>query len=219
MDIPRNWNFKNESVASNFDRHVREQLPWYELATYIVKHYLRGLVPYQGMVYDLGCSTGNTEIECRDLIDDRELSWVGIDNSPDMLKKYRGVKDPCLSDISEYRYQSFDVAICFLCLMFLPKETRRMLLEVLRSRMNPHGAIILFDKFESPHGHIGLIQNKLAMAMKLEQGLDANEILAKEVSLVGTQIPMHRSELSEFTVTPVFKLGDFEGVLLTQPVI
>ena len=30
MDIPREWTFENTKVASGFDRHVREQLPWYD---------------------------------------------------------------------------------------------------------------------------------------------------------------------------------------------
>ena len=33
MKIPNNWTFEDTEVAKNFNRHVREQLPFYDLAT------------------------------------------------------------------------------------------------------------------------------------------------------------------------------------------
>lgn len=43
MDIPDIWTFKSDEVAKNFDNHVREQLPFYDLAlsvtAHIAKHY------------------------------------------------------------------------------------------------------------------------------------------------------------------------------------
>lgn len=44
MKIPREWTFENTSVASAFDKHVREQLPWYDMVTgalaHIARHYI-----------------------------------------------------------------------------------------------------------------------------------------------------------------------------------
>jgi tRNA (cmo5U34)-methyltransferase len=36
MKIPEQWTFKCEEVAKGFDDHVREQLPWYDIATRII---------------------------------------------------------------------------------------------------------------------------------------------------------------------------------------
>ena len=33
MVVPENWTFESKEVADHFDEHVREQLPWYDLAT------------------------------------------------------------------------------------------------------------------------------------------------------------------------------------------
>ena len=41
MDIPTNWTFETSGVAKGFDRHVREQLPWYDLATNAILHVAR----------------------------------------------------------------------------------------------------------------------------------------------------------------------------------
>ena len=59
MDIPTNWTFETSGVAKGFDRHVREQLPWYDLATNAILHVARHYIPENGLVYDFGASTGN----------------------------------------------------------------------------------------------------------------------------------------------------------------
>ena len=50
---------KTSNVARGFDRHVREQLPWYDLATNAILHVARHYIPQDGLVYDFGASTGN----------------------------------------------------------------------------------------------------------------------------------------------------------------
>ena len=45
MDIPTNWTFETSGVAQGFDRHVREQLPWYDLATNAILHVARHYIP------------------------------------------------------------------------------------------------------------------------------------------------------------------------------
>jgi len=59
MQIPQNWTFKSDHIANNFDQHVREQLPWYDLATFATAQMARHFVPQGGKVYDIGCATGN----------------------------------------------------------------------------------------------------------------------------------------------------------------
>lgn len=59
FQIPRDWTFKTSGVANHFDRHVREQLPWYELTTGVIAHVARHYIPEGGLVYDIGASTGN----------------------------------------------------------------------------------------------------------------------------------------------------------------
>ena len=59
MQIPSNWTFEDNDVAKNFNKHVREQLPFYDLATNAISHIARHYVPEDGLVYDVGASTGN----------------------------------------------------------------------------------------------------------------------------------------------------------------
>jgi hypothetical protein len=39
--IPKEWTFHSDAVADKFDRHVREQLPWFDLAAQAVAHFAR----------------------------------------------------------------------------------------------------------------------------------------------------------------------------------
>jgi tRNA (cmo5U34)-methyltransferase len=59
LKIPTDWTFKNADVAAGFDDHVREQLPWYDIATASVAHVIRHYLPDGGLMYDIGASTGN----------------------------------------------------------------------------------------------------------------------------------------------------------------
>ena len=59
QDKRQDWTF--QGFAPEFDAHVREQLPWYGMATESVALIARHYIPAGGVkVYDLGCSsTGN----------------------------------------------------------------------------------------------------------------------------------------------------------------
>ena len=59
MKIPTEWTFKSSDVAEGFDNHVREQLPWYDLVTDGLRQLARHYIPQNGLVYDIGASTGN----------------------------------------------------------------------------------------------------------------------------------------------------------------
>ena len=91
MKIERNWTFKSQEVADHFDDHVREQLPWYDLASESVVHFVRHYLPDNGLVYDIGASTGNFYKRLYDLINDREATYVAIDNSEEMIDKWKDI--------------------------------------------------------------------------------------------------------------------------------
>ena len=54
LEIPKEWTFRSRAVAKHFDRHVRDSLPWYDLATQAVAHFGRHYIPRGGRVYDIG---------------------------------------------------------------------------------------------------------------------------------------------------------------------
>ena len=209
MTIPTEWTFKNADVASGFDRHVREQLPWYDLMSGAVAHIARHYIPQGGTVLDLGCSTGHMGNLLRETLDARGCRFVPVDNSPEMLAKYSGPGVPMLADMVDFDFPAFDVAILFLSLMFVPPGHRSSLIRRLRSNCLSGGVILVVDKEVSRGGYLGTALSRLTLAGKVASGVPSSEIVAKELSLMGVQRPILVDDLGR--CTEIFRFGEFAG--------
>jgi tRNA (cmo5U34)-methyltransferase len=212
MTIPHDWTFKTADVAGDFDRHVREQLPWYDLTTGVVAHVARHYIPEGGRVYDIGASTGNIGSALSETIETRRAEFIPIDNSAAMAEIYRGPGELIVTDAATFDFQDFDLAILFLSLMFFPPSSRRDFLVKLKERTRCGGAILVFDKCEPTSGYVATVLWRLALAGKVAAGVDAGEILAKELSLGGVQRPIDPRELGD--CVEIFRFGDFAGWII-----
>lgn len=209
LEIPKgDWTFKDANICRNFDQHVREQLPWYDLMTGAVAHIARHYIADKSIVYDLGCSTGNIGNAIREPLEKRSALLKAIDNSEEMRQFYNGPGEFICCDLKDFEPECFSVAVCFLSLMFLGKSDRLRLIERLKSKCNPDGIIIVVDKEEPSGGYLGLAISRIAIAAKAATGTDAKDIIAKELSLAGVQRPLAKSEIDG---KEIFRFGDFVG--------
>jgi tRNA (cmo5U34)-methyltransferase len=215
MNIPHDWTFKNIEVADAFDRHVREQLPWYDLTTGVVAHFARHYIPEGGLVYDIGASTGNVGRALADTLKSRSARIVGIESAQEMADRYAAPGELVIADAASYDFKPFDLSVCFLVLMFLSPARRSELLRRLVERANPGGAILVFDKSQPVGGYPSVIMQRLALAGKVSAGVKAEEVIAKELSLAGAQRPLHVSELPAGAIE-IFRFGDFAGWLIEK---
>ncbi len=213
MRIPDEWTFSNEDVAGAFDQHVREQLPWYDLLTTAVAHIARHYIPSNGLVYDIGASTGNIGTAIEPVLKNRNAEFIAIENSPQMVEQYHGPGSVVLGDALEYQYKEFDLAICFLVIMFFPPAKRKQFIDTLKSRLRPGGAIIIVDKCEASAGYPATVLWRLALSNKVSAGVSAEEIVAKELSLGGVQRPIDPSILGKEAIE-YFRFGEFAGWLI-----
>lgn len=215
MDIPKNWTFENKSIADAFDIHVREQLPWYDLATDAIAHIARHYIPRGGLVYDIGASTGNIGKALEATLDSRKAVLIPIEASDEMADNYDGPQKGRLirADALKVDYQPFDLAVCFLVLMFMPVADRAAFIAKLCGLIKPGGAIIIFDKCECSHGYPATILWRLALAGKVAADVPASDIIAKELSLSGVQRPLSKHEIPGVAVE-WFRFGDFAGWLI-----
>lgn len=218
MKIPSDWTFKNVGVADAFDNHVREQLPWYDLATGAVAHIARHYIPEGGLVYDIGASTGNIGRALADTIKARGARFVGIEPSAEMCERYAGPGELVNIDALDYDFEPFDVCVCFLVLMFLTTEKRKAFLTRLESLIKPGGVLIVFDKTEIKGGYISTVMHRLTIAGKVSTGAKPDDIIAKELSLGGVQRPLPPKFVSEATesATEVFRFGEFAGWVIEK---
>lgn len=217
MSIPENWTFKTAGVAEGFDRHVREQLPWYDMATHGVAHIVRHYLPEGGLMYDVGASTGNIGRACADTLRVRGARLVPVEASPDMAALYEGPGRESLicDDACAVTFDPCDVIVAFLVLMFVPLPKRAALVERMCRSVNPGGCVIVFDKVESAGGYPGVVMHRLTLAGKVASGVPAEEIVAKELSLAGVQRPIREAMLAESSMIhrwlPWFRFGEFAG--------
>ena len=215
MHIPPNWTFENATVAQNFDAHVREQLPWYSLATGAVAHIARHYVPNGGVVYDIGASTGNIARALEPMLLERGADLIPIEQSQEMGLQYTGpgAESLIIGDAMDQEYQPCDLIVCFLTAMFLPVCGRRAFLGYLRSHLRPGGAMIVVDKCQATSGYAATVLWRLTLAGKIAAGVSADEIVAKELSLGGVQRPLSPRELPDDAIEWL-RFGEFCGWLI-----
>ena len=215
MQIPREWTFENTAVASGFDSHVREQLPWYDLVTGAIAHIARHYIPKGGLVYDIGASTGNIGRAIAETLKERKANLIGIEESAEMCALYDAPGELVQINALDYRFQPYDLAICYLMLMFLPVERRKAFIDDLRACIKPGGALLIVDKCEASSGYEATVFWRLTLAGKVAAGVDAASVIAKELSLSGVQRPLDPAMLGE-NASLWFRFGDFAGWIITR---
>lgn len=216
--VPENWTFKNASVAENFDIHVREQLPWYDLATGIVQHLGRHYLSKGGRMYDIGSSTGSVTKILADVIDSRSIEAISIDNSEEMAKVWSGKGQLVLADVGDYKFKEYDFGVCFLVLMFLPPSVAAEVVSHLYEKLKPGGALVICDKVAQYQGYLAVAMHRLALAQKVKSGVPYKAIIDKELSLIGAQRPIDVDKVFAGLPKPseVFRFGEFVGWVLTK---
>ena len=108
-----------------------------------------------------------------------------------------------------------DLAICYLVLMFLPVGKRQEFIDYLKSLIKPGGALLIVDKCEAATGYEATVFWRLTLAGKIAAGVDAESVIAKELSLSGVQRPLDPAMLGDDAVQ-WFRFGDFAGWIVTK---
>lgn len=213
MQIPNEggWTFESNEVAKGFDSHVREQLPWYDIATGLAVHIIRHYLPENGVMYDIGASTGNISLACKELIKNRKIELISLEPSIEMRQQYKSIGELVSDKAEDHKYKNFDVAIMFLTMMFVPISKRDNLMNELIIKCKKGGCILIFDKCEPKGGYISTVMYRLALAGKVSTGTSSDNIVKKELSLSGCQRPF---EPKSYNAVEVFRFGDFAGWII-----
>lgn len=206
----------NNGFSKNFDSHVREQLPWYELITESVAYIARNYLSKNGLIYDIGCSTGNISLALKNLVIERNAKIIAIDESKEMCEAYLVNTNNIFSvvncDAVKHNYENFDVAILMLTTMFFPVKEQNLFISNLYEKLNHGGVIIIVDKVCDESGYFSTVMKRLTMYWKLKNGAKAEDILQKELSLSGVQRPI----VFEKKAKQFFQLGEFKGWVIEK---
>lgn len=215
MKIPAHWTFNRPEVAQGFDDHVREQLPWYDIATFgtlcLGSHYLGD----GSRAYDIGAANGNIARAFEEIIKARSVDFVSIEASKEMAKTWVAPGRLIVADVCKIPLEPANLIVSFLTLIFIPPEERSALLRRLQESLKPGGALILVERMAPGSGYPALAMSRLTLAQKRAAGADAGEIFDKEMSLIGVQRPVYQGLLVGFTEW--FRVGDFAGWIYERP--
>lgn len=215
FDMPSRWSFEIPGVASHFDSHVREQLPFYELATSAVADLVRFYLQDGGSLLDIGASTGNISRACSSVLCERRATAVNIEPSAEMVARFSGVGAVVNARAEDTDIPPCDVAVSFLTLGFIPPKRRRSLISSIVRSVSPGGAFICVERIE-PEGN-ATASRLLLSAAKLRNGSLPQQVVAKEVSIAGVLRPVSREMIESFSPWLFFAYGDFRGYVIERP--
>ncbi len=213
---PEDWTFETAEIAKTFDAHVREQLPWYEMATnaveFIGSHYLHR----HSRAYDIGAGNGNMARAFDRIINERNIDFVSIESSREMAKTFKAPGRLIVADACDSSYEGADLVISFLAMIFVPPAKRGALMRNIIESLRPGGAFLMVERIIPDSGYPSLACARLTMAQKRKQGADPADIYAKEMSLIGLQRPMDRAVLEGMGFSMWFRMGNFAGFILEK---
>ena len=211
--MTRHWTFEDSKLANNFGAHIKGQLPWYDLATGLVRCIAENYLPDNGVMYDIGASCGNITSSCDDLIKSRNVEAISIESSRAMCESWIGSGEIICDNAVNHEYKEFDLCVCFLTMMFLRPSDRVALMAKLKDKCLYGGAIVVVDKFNGNGGYIDTVMRRMTMRQKISSGESPKDIMDKELSLSGVQRPL---QIQEIQGEQFFQIGEFRGFIITN---
>jgi tRNA (cmo5U34)-methyltransferase len=220
-------------VSNVFDDMVSRSVPGYGTIQLLISD-LAVRFAQQGVVYDLGCSTGNTLLNVMKRAGNKKLKLVGIDNSDAMLEKCDlklkqesqnnehdlQLLNTDLLELTDLTHGAPSVIILNLVLQFITPEKRAQLINNLTRQLLPNGVIILVEKIVQEDEKMDDFFLDYFHFYKSEMGYSDLEISQKRDALMNKLIPFTTEQNVSLlkdsglqTVTTFFQWMNFQGYL------
>ena len=81
IEYKGDFDFKNSEVAKNFTAHIKEQLPWVDLARRYCRFLVQSVAPKNALIYDIGSANGENYRAFEDIIKQRKIHIYGCANT------------------------------------------------------------------------------------------------------------------------------------------
>lgn len=194
---PGQWAFTPE-VVNDFDRHVRQSVPHYDLIQGAVAELCDWLAPTGALIADLGVSTGETARRIRERHPDRGIRFVGYDTSASMLEaaeaKVPGIETHLAPVEDGLRHSAADLTVSLFTFQFLSPEARTDVARLALAASKPGAALILAEKVRTTDARWFEIGTELSWDYKATAGIPSDAIRAKAASLRGVLRPYTAEE-------------------------
>ena len=198
--LPDDQNFQfDDKVALVFDDMLSRSIPYYQEIQRITVEIAKNYYQEPSIIYDIGCSTGNTLIKLSGAFQkNNKIHFIGIDSSGSMIAQAREklaernfihkvelIEKDCL----EIEFKRSSIIIMHFALQFIPPEQREMLLSKIYASLRQGGIFILSEKIISSSHDINKIYTKLYHDFKRKNGYSELEIKQKHKTLKKILLP------------------------------
>lgn len=210
------FNFGSKT-AEVFDDMLDRSVPYYSEIQRMMGELAADFAVPGSNLYDLGCSTGTTLVHFDRLLP-VDVSFVGVDSSPEMLEKTKsklkeaGVKRAtelvCADLNNSVAISNASVVVMNLTLQFIRPLNRDRLIAGMVAGLNNDGCLILVEKMLSQNSTINRLFIKHYYEFKKRNGYSEMEISQKREALENVLIPYHFDENRELLLRNGFKSCD-----------
>ena len=231
--VPRkktDFNFGADTAAV-FDDMLERSVPFYAEIQRMTGELAADFAADGTTLYDLGCSTCNSFLVTRSfLADERDVSFVGMDSSPEMLEKAREKLTACGFDKPyELRHMELEqglsltnasVVLLVLTLQFVRPLHRERLIRAIHAGLAEKGCLILVEKVLGENSTFNRLYIEHYYEMKRRNGYSDLEISQKREALENVLVPYRLEENRELlrsqgfsNIDVFFKWYNFCGIV------
>ncbi len=199
---PTTFRFDHQ-VASVFEDMLSRSVPFYHEVTRMTGQILKTFLQPDDTVYDLGCSTGGCLLVLAEQFSKEKINFIGIDNSPDMLKMadqkltaHQGDL-PCrfeAGDLTTFEVKNAGGIILNYTLQFIEPDFRLEVLKKVHSSLRPGGGLIFSEKILTHDPDFSQHFAHFHEDFKRYQGYSEMEISKKRQALENILIPLTLAE-------------------------
>jgi tRNA (cmo5U34)-methyltransferase len=210
------FNF-GEKVASVFDDMLDRSVPFYSEMQRMIGEMAADFAVPGTNFYDLGCSTGTTMLMLDRQVP-KDVRFVGVDNSEEMLKRCRakltehGFNRPhelLCADLNQgVRIENASMVAMVLTLQFIRPLYRDRLIETILKGLNENGCLILVEKVLGEDSLINRLFIKYYYDLKKSHGYSELEIAQKREALENVLVPYKLLENREMLTRAGFRYCD-----------
>jgi tRNA (cmo5U34)-methyltransferase len=230
--LPRVSDFHfGAETASVFDDMLPRSVPYYDEIQRMIGDLVGDFAAPGTAIYDLGCSTGTTFLEiAKSLPPDRDVSFVGIDSSEEMLGiareklaegAFRWPFELHCADMNlGVQIDNASVVLMVLTLQFIRPLYRERLVKSIHEGLADNGCVILVEKVLAEDSTFNRLFIQHYYEMKKRNGYSDLEIAQKREALENVLVPYRLEENEDLLrkqgfreVDVFFKWYNFCGII------
>lgn len=195
----------DDDVADVFDDMLERSVPFYSEVQRIVVELATKLAHPEGVIYDIGCSTGSTLLSLIEALGPAsQIRLVGVEPSPAMrtaaAKKLSSIPRPerveimpsSIEDLAEL--PDAQVIIMLYTMQFIRPINRPQVMQMMRRSLRPGGCLIIAEKILATDQHISRLFIDLYHSYKRRHGYSNMAISRKREALENVLVPFTEAE-------------------------